>query len=197
MDLSEAVVAAHANLGDRVRIIQADLFHAPFAPGTFDIVYSIGVLHHTPDTKAATKAIASLVKPGGILAIWVYPPGPTNVTSDLYRRVTTRLDPRTLYRLIRLVGRLHPLRRVRVLRFFLAYLLPASTEDDPTWRLLDTFDWYAPLYQWKHTTAEGVGWFDDLGFEDIEVVGPAVGVRGRRPMRPSISRAGATMDAPT
>lgn len=182
IDLSEAVVAAHANLGDRARIVQADLFHAPFPAATFDVVYSIGVLHHTPDTQAATLAIAKLVKPGGTLAIWVYAPSPTNRISDLYRRITTHLDSATLYRLSGLVARLHPLRRVPLLRPLLAYGLPASEEADQQWRTLDTFDWYAPRYQWKHRPDEVTAWFDEAGFEDIEVLGPPVAVRGCRPL---------------
>lgn len=182
MDLSEAVVAAQANLGDRARIVQADLFHAPFPAATFDIVYSIGVLHHTPDTRAATLAIAKLVKPGGTLAIWVYPHSRTNRASDLYRRITTRLDSETLYRLSGVVARLHPLRRVPLLRTLLAYVLPASHEADLQWRTLDTFDWYAPRFQWKHRASEVTRWFEEAGFDQVEVLGPPVAVRGRRPM---------------
>lgn len=184
MDLSEAVVAAQANLGDRARIVQADLFHAPFPAATFDIVYSIGVLHHTPDTRAAMLAIADLVKPGGTLAIWVYPPSPTNRTSNLYRRVTIHLPSGALYRLSGLVARLHHLRRIPWLRTLLAYGLPASEEADYEWRTLDTFDWYAPRFQWKHRADEVAGWFDEAGFVDVEVLDPPVAVRGRRIARP-------------
>ena len=190
IDLSSAVTAAHANLQERVLLAQADLFDAPFSGGAFDIVYSIGVLHHTPDTRSATGAIAGLVKPGGILAIWVYPPSPTNRFSDLYRRVTTRMAPDRLYRLSRLIARLHPLRRVPIVRTVLNYVVPASHEADSDWRTLDTFDWYAPRYQWKHTASEVRGWFEELGFEEIEVLAPPVAVRGRRPLEPSMSALG-------
>jgi len=188
IDLSSAVDAAHANLGARALIAQADLFLAPFADGAFDVVYSIGVLHHTPDTRAAVRAIARLVRPGGILAIWVYPRSPTNRSSDAYRRLTTRMSAPSLYRLSRLVARLHPLRRIRVVRTMLAYLLPASHEADLAWRTLDTFDWYAPRYQWKHHETEVRRWFEELGFTEIKVLGTPVAVRGVRPL------AAATLD---
>ena len=45
----------------------------------------------------------------------------------------------------------------------------------------DTFDWYAPRYQWKHTEPEVAGWFRDLGFERVETLGFPVAVRARRP----------------
>jgi ubiquinone/menaquinone biosynthesis C-methylase UbiE len=181
IDLSRAVEAAHENLGDRALIAQADLFNLPFLDASFDVVYSIGVLHHTPDTAAAVRAIARLVKPGGILAIWVYQARWTHTASDLYRRLTTRMDQRSLYRLCTLLARLYPVQRLPIVGLPLRILVPVSSQADPEWRVLDTFDWYAPRYQWKHTPLEVESWFRDLGFESIEVLGPPVAVRGRRP----------------
>lgn len=40
--------------------------------GTFDIVYSWGVLHHTGDMWRAVEKAASLVAPGGLLAVALY-----------------------------------------------------------------------------------------------------------------------------
>ena len=40
--------------------------------GTFDVVYSWGVLHHTGDMWAAFGSVAGLVSPGGTLAISIY-----------------------------------------------------------------------------------------------------------------------------
>ena len=47
-------------------------------------------------------------------------------------------------------------------------------------RLLDTFDWYSPQYQWKHTVQEVERWFQEEGFVEIDSTGFAVSVRGRR-----------------
>lgn len=181
IDLSRAVEAAHENLGDRALIAQADLFNLPFRDASFDVVYSIGVLHHTPDTAAAVRSIARLVKPGGILAVWVYRKHWTRTASDLYRRITTRMDERSLYRLCTLLARLYPLQQLPIVGYPLRLLIPISSQADPEWRVLDTFDWYSPKYQWKHTQAEVVGWFRELGFESIESLGVLVAVRGRRP----------------
>ena len=112
VDLSRAVEAAVENLGDRALVAQADLFRLPFADGTFDVVYSIGVLQHTPDTATAVRAIASLVKPGGTLAIWVYQRAAWYRMADLYRHVTTRMSDRSLYRLCQLLAKLYPLQRL-------------------------------------------------------------------------------------
>jgi SAM-dependent methyltransferase len=44
--------------------------------GTFDVVYSWGVLHHTGDMWRAIKDAAALVKPGGLYAIAIYTKSP-------------------------------------------------------------------------------------------------------------------------
>ena len=77
VDISSAVEIAQANVGTRpdVAVVQADLFKLPFQAGLFDIVYSIGVLHHTPDAKGAFQAIQPLVKPGGFFSIFMHGQG--------------------------------------------------------------------------------------------------------------------------
>src|SRR5258705_3664467 len=52
VDLTRAVDAAAQNLRGvpTAHLVQADIFALPFSDETFDLAYSIGVLHHTPDT---------------------------------------------------------------------------------------------------------------------------------------------------
>lgn len=52
--------------------LQADAENLPFADGTFDIVYSNGVLHHTLDTEAAIAEVYRVLKPGGLAVIMLY-----------------------------------------------------------------------------------------------------------------------------
>ena len=65
MDLSKAVQAAAQNLGDddRAAFIQADAAAPPLEAAAFNIVFSIGVLHHTPSTVQSLACVAALVKP--------------------------------------------------------------------------------------------------------------------------------------
>jgi hypothetical protein len=39
-------------------------------------------------------------------------------------------------------------------------------------RVCDTFDWWAPKYQYHHTVEELTGWFREAGFEDLQVLAP-------------------------
>jgi ubiquinone/menaquinone biosynthesis C-methylase UbiE len=183
VDMTEAAEVAAQNLEGRGFVAQADRFSLPLRPASFDVVYSIGVLHHTPSTKAAVEEIARFVAPGGILAVWVYFPSRSKLFSDLYRHITTRLDAPTLYRLAKLASRrLYRLGRLPIIGRVIGFVVPISHEPDPEWRALDTFDWYAPRYQWKHRPEEVEAWFRELGFEDVRALPFVTGIRGRRPI---------------
>jgi SAM-dependent methyltransferase len=72
MDVSPAIDVAAAREGDGADFVQADLRWPPFPPGSFDLVYSLGVLHHLEDPLAGVRALAKLVRPGGELRLYVY-----------------------------------------------------------------------------------------------------------------------------
>lgn len=50
----------------------ADSEHLPFNDNTFDIVYSWGVIHHTPDTQKALHEIIRVCKPKGTIRVMIY-----------------------------------------------------------------------------------------------------------------------------
>jgi SAM-dependent methyltransferase len=100
LDLSDAVETARRNLAafDNVHVIQGDLLRPPLRSaaegGGFDIVYSIGVLHHLPDPAAGLRALVPLVRPGGTIAVWVYGfegNGLVRHVVEPMRRLSTRL----------------------------------------------------------------------------------------------------------
>ncbi len=184
IDLSHAVEAAYVNIGfrDNVCILQADLFQVPFREKSFDIIYSIGVLHHTPDCEAAFRQLPRLLRPGGTIAIWVYGMvGPWVKISDCYRKVSVQMPRGLLYALCHLAVPLGPICRIPLLGHVLKTVLPISTHPKAEWRVLDTFDWYAPRYQSKHAYPEIYRWFRSEGLVDIELFDIPVAVRGRKP----------------
>lgn len=73
LDLGESVEVTRRNTAsDRVAVIQADVREVPIAPGSVDLAYSLGVLHHIQETEAALGRISAAVRPGGIVVIYVY-----------------------------------------------------------------------------------------------------------------------------
>lgn len=56
----------------------ADAEHLDFADDSFDLVYSHGVLHHTPDTARAVQEIHRVLKPGGRAIVMLYHRGSYN-----------------------------------------------------------------------------------------------------------------------
>ena len=194
VDLSAAAEVAARNLADRDFIaFQADVFALPFVPESFDYIYSIGVLHHTPDCEAAVKALPRYLKPGGSLAVWVYS-GYNNWYrfSDLYRRITHRMRPTTLHNILRIAVpffysvdrclRAMPGGVGKPLAGLVHHVFPVNRNPDPQWRVLDTFDWYSPKYQSKHTYEQVFHWFESSGLEDLHVGQIPVSVRGRKPL---------------
>jgi SAM-dependent methyltransferase len=57
---------------ERVHFAQMNLFRPPFKPGSFDVVVSNGVLHHTSDPFGAFQSIAKLARPGGYVLVGLY-----------------------------------------------------------------------------------------------------------------------------
>jgi len=119
LDASAAIDVARANnhTADAL-FVQADILHLPLESEAFDLACCLGVLHHIEDTRAALKELVRVVRPGGLVLVYVYHDlshtGP--LRRGLLRAVTEarRLTTRT------------PLPLLRVLTLLLAGLLWAT-----------------------------------------------------------------------
>lgn len=69
-----ALDVAHKNLSDlsNCRFHQASVDAIPLQDASMDFGYSLGVLHHVPDTPAAIAACARKLKPGAPLLLYLY-----------------------------------------------------------------------------------------------------------------------------
>jgi SAM-dependent methyltransferase len=185
LDYSFAIDAAQTNAGrlPNVNFVQADLFHPPFRDGAFDLVMSLGVLHHTPDPRRAFASLPRVVRPGGRLTITVYDAGNKLyvLNSRFWRRYSTRLPRRVLHALSYAAAPLYYLWTLPAIGWFFRSLAFISLERDWRWRVLDTFDWYSPRYMSWHTHHEVFGWFKDNGFEQVAVLAPSVSQIGTKP----------------
>lgn len=74
VDPSSAIFAADKLLeNDKdVELVQASTDNIPFADGHFDFGYSLGVLHHIPDTRKALNDSVRKIKPGGYFLLYLY-----------------------------------------------------------------------------------------------------------------------------
>ncbi len=181
VNLSEAVLAARDLTRDlpHISVIRGDLLRLPFAPGSFDLIYSLGVIDHTPDPRASFLALARLLKPGGRIAIWVYSRERTIVEwiMNAQRALTKRLPLGVLEPLCRVFApigavkwRLMSSRRWLIQRLGVAVHLATigvSMHPDPEVRVCDTLDWYAPKYLTRHTADEVAGWFAEAGLTGV------------------------------
>jgi SAM-dependent methyltransferase len=154
-----------------VRFVQADLKHLPFARGSFDFAFSIGVMHHDADTRAVFDAVAPMVKPGGKLSVWLYRRNQwwQERINDAIRRRTIHMPAQRLERYCRFGAWLGGL---PIINRTLNKIVNFSAH--PTWenRVCDTFDWFAPQYQYHHTVDELLGWFRDAGYTDLHALPP-------------------------
>jgi 2-polyprenyl-3-methyl-5-hydroxy-6-metoxy-1,4-benzoquinol methylase len=185
VDFSETAVEitrAVTRAFDTVQVLQASLFHLPFEPGEFDFVVCWGVLHHTPDSAAAFRAIAPLVRRGGTLYVMVYEQhNPMKVIgTELLRVILRRLPPEARYRMCRkLVVRNRLL--FQLLRGLIT-CIPASAlhgELDAETAQFGLYDWYSPRYNHLHRLHEVREWFLQAGYGDLRVTSP---VKHTRPV---------------
>ena len=189
LDLSTAIDIARERLGDRPNtgFVQADALSLPFPAGTFDAVFSEGVLHHTPSTRAALESVVEALSPGGEVMFYVYrTKAPVReLTDDLLRKRLSDLPPEEawqlmapLTRLAKALADLHttveveddvPLLGIRagtydVQRLIYWHFAKLFWSDDLGFEGSRhvNFDWYHPRFANRHTEDEVRGWCDEL-----------------------------------
>ena len=71
---ADALAVARTNLADlaNVDFHLASVDALPFAENSLDFAFSLGVLHHVPDTAAALRSVAGKLKPGAPFLIYLY-----------------------------------------------------------------------------------------------------------------------------
>ncbi|HEY8042150.1 MAG TPA: class I SAM-dependent methyltransferase [Polyangiaceae bacterium] len=127
---------------DRALFVETDLRRAGLREGAFDVVYSSGVLHHTPDPRSSFAALTRLARPGGIVVLGLY---------NAWARIPHRLR--------RAVGRLS--------RFRFVPLDPVLRDraGEPARREAWLRDQYMHPEEHRHTTREVQQWFRESGVE--------------------------------
>ena len=162
----------------------------PFRPESFDVVFSEGVLHHTPSTERALKALVPLLRPGGELMVYVYArKAPIReFTDDYVRDRLADLSPAEAWEALRPLTKLGqalaeleteidvpedvPLLGIKAGRYDVQRLVYWNIAK-LFWNAEMTFeennhlnfDWYAPRYAWRQTEDEVRRWYEESELE--------------------------------
>jgi SAM-dependent methyltransferase len=154
-----------------VHFVQADLKHLPFAPASFDLVFSIGVMHHDADTRKVFDAVAGMVRPGGRYSVWLYRRNQwwQEMINTGLRAITTRIPSQVLMPFCHLGAILGG---IPIVNKVFNKIINFSAHPNYENRVCDTFDWWAPKYQYHHTEEELSVWFREAGFTDVTVLPP-------------------------
>jgi SAM-dependent methyltransferase len=83
IEISRQHLAVYGERGD---FAITDGESLPFADESFDVVYSNGVLHHTPDTAGAVREVHRVVRPGGQARVMLYHRGSAAYWGDIILR---------------------------------------------------------------------------------------------------------------
>jgi SAM-dependent methyltransferase len=200
MDVSTAIDVAAAREGEGADFVQADLRWPPFPPESFDLVYSLGVLHHLEDPLVGVRALAKLVRPGGELRLYVYrtledePWWKRALFSAVtgLRQITTRLPYSAVHAISWLVAAvatvffLYPRRLLRRWAWGdrLTRHLPLVHYTDVPFRMVvsEQFDRLVAPIEGRFRREDVEGWLRDVGFEVVAIL-PGLGWRaiGKRP----------------
>jgi SAM-dependent methyltransferase len=147
LEKSMRLLAPEAVAEGRLSTERVDLLELPptLSSRRFDVVYSFGVLHHTGDTARALANIAPLMKPDGLLFLYLYGSrSQTTATRLVLAALRAGLAP-------------FPFRAKQTL---LKAILPARDAHQ-------AFDTFSPLVNDTYTHEKVEGWLRELGFRDI------------------------------
>lgn len=196
VDYSDAVTANYKNNAsiapNRFHLFQASVYEMPFPNNSFDKVFCLGVLQHTPNFDLSVKALIDKAKTGGEIVVDFYPIRAwyTKIHAKyLLRPFTKRMPHEQLLKkieanidwLIKAHFLLHKIKLGVLARFLpivdITNTFPKSLTSDQLreWSVLDTFDMYSPEHDHPQRIEDVAAMFERHGaqvvFADYENIG--------------------------
>jgi len=182
----ESLEKAAARFGDMTNLdyVQGNILEAPFKERQFHAGMSLGVLHHTPNTRRAVAAFRRMLTEETTCVIWIYP---TYREGPEWRMPYSARDFLTFGQGCRMpTGFLRLLAHSIVIGFYpivqfffkksyrrIGRDLPFFDVDRMTRRerydaqVFYCFDTMLPRYQWRHPIKEVEGWLAEEGLDPL------------------------------
>ncbi len=185
IDLSNAVEANYRNnqkYKERIKIFQASIYEMPFENHSFDKVFCLGVLQHTPDFKKSIESLSDKVAVGGELVVDFYPVNGwwSKINAKyIFRPLLKKIDHNNLLSMIKKnvdwMMKLYFVNKkigLGVLNRFLPIPDISATIPDNlsknelrNWVVLDTFDMFSPEYDNPQTIKQVKDWVNSAGLQ--------------------------------
>ena len=145
-----ATRAALNEIGAQAAFLQSDLesLHSKLPHESFDLVWSWGVLHHCVSFTGALKSVARLVRPGGMIYLYLYGRESIDLSTDI--RI---FKDRLMYNYLPTAEARH------------AFLLRMASGDESN--IHHVHDIYAPLINRRFEFAEVRDLLHSIGFADV------------------------------
>src|SRR4051812_6201533 len=182
----ESLEKAMAKFGymPNVDYVQGNIMEPPFKERQFDAGMSLGVLHHTNNTREAFAKFRRLLKQETTCVIWIYPTyweGPEWRMPYFARDfITFGQGCRLPTGLLSFIAHAITIGFYPIVQFFfwkcyrrIGRDLPFFRIDSMTWKerydaqVFYCFDTLLPRYQWRHKIKEGESWFVEEGLDPV------------------------------
>lgn len=172
--------------------IKGDLNKIPFKLDIFDIIYSWGVIHHTPDPRYTFNNISKLCKENGRFGIYVYKQNPDYKYNNMHIRLIAILRQYLIIYPLRFISQFLSEKNVKKLfipihfieNFFNYGVVGCHSSKNKFEKKLyfrTVIDRFKTKYASEHQEYEIVNWYKENKFNDL-VVGtdPKIGIIGTK-----------------
>jgi 2-polyprenyl-3-methyl-5-hydroxy-6-metoxy-1,4-benzoquinol methylase/uncharacterized protein YbaR (Trm112 family) len=163
VELSKAVEQAYLqNKHPGAHYLQGDLQFLPFETGSFDVLYSSGVLHHTNDTRNSLLLVEPVLKKEGRICLWLYHPQQSLIHNLLLqiRAITKRLPVKMAFLFL------------SVFLFPFSFLIKkVKNKRSVNYReeMIDLLDGFTPEFRHEITHETATEWLRELGYHTIQI----------------------------
>ncbi|MDC1205110.1 methyltransferase domain-containing protein [Salibacteraceae bacterium] len=178
---------------DHVHFVKCNLVKPPLMESSIDFIYSIGVLHHTPDPKQSFLSLASSIKEDGSFSLWVYPPEywshPIKAfVSKLIRGILLQfpftIQQKFIKNILLPIGRFQmKIAKSKALKLLFAplFILNIPRHENKDEMLATIIDYYTPQFIFTYTNNDISNWFTEAGLKFSKLLFPtsAIGTKDR------------------